>query len=148
MIGHISRHDSTSLIVDRSALSDRNLEFATWVARYEGLPETGRKAWETVAPKPGLTMRSYSTENSELLVPINPLPCPIGLELVLVRRDNGHVGAAGSGFGPETCRGIDWTGPRDRAALDSADAYRAAWIWAVTRSKVTGRNFRKNRAMS
>lgn len=89
MIGHLSRHDSTSLIVDRSALGDRHQEFATWVARYEGLPETGRKAWETVAPKPGLTMRSYSTENSELLVPINPLPCPVGLELALIRRETG-----------------------------------------------------------
>lgn len=89
MIGHLSRHDSTSLIVDRFALGERRQEFATWVARYEGLPETGRKAWETVAPKPGLTMRSYTTETSELLVPINPLPCPIGLELMLIRRPGG-----------------------------------------------------------
>lgn len=91
MTCHLSRHDSTSLIVDRCALGERHEDFATWVARYEGLPEIGRKSWETDAPKPGLTMRCYGTGDSELLVPINPLPCPIALELVLQRRQGGTV---------------------------------------------------------
>jgi hypothetical protein len=87
MVSYLSRHDSSALIVDRSTLGDRHKEFAAWVSRYEGLPELGRKAWETVAPKPGLTLRGYSSGASELLVPINPLPCTIRLELSLVSRE-------------------------------------------------------------
>ncbi len=91
MVSHLSRHDATGLIVDRSTLGDRHADFTSWVTRFEGLPETGRKAWETLAPKPGLTLRSYRTGDSELLVPINPLPCPVGLELTLVRRATGEA---------------------------------------------------------
>lgn len=91
MVSHLSRLDATGLIVDRSTLGDRHEDFTSWVTRYEGLPDIGRKAWETLAPKPGLTLRSYHAGDSELLVPINPLPCPVGLELTLVRRSQGDA---------------------------------------------------------
>lgn len=91
MVSHLSRHDATGLIVDRSTLGEMHADFTSWVTRFEGLPETGRRAWETLAPKPGLTLRSYHSGDSELLVPINPLPCAVGLELTLVRRAVGDA---------------------------------------------------------
>ena len=68
MVSHLSRHDATGLIVDRSTLGEMHSDFTSWVTRFEGLPETGRRAWETLAPKPGLTLRSYHSGDSELLV--------------------------------------------------------------------------------
>lgn len=87
LIGHLSRHDVPSLIIDRGMLGDRRQESAALISRFEGLPDIGRKTWETAAQKPGLTLRAYDAGDSEFLVPINPLPCPISLKLSLVRKN-------------------------------------------------------------